>query len=191
MATAEHHAGSLQEAERRYEEALELAQQRGERSAEATLRNNLGLVREARGEVAQAEQLFRQAMALNQALGNLESEASNHVNLGMLAEARRDYEAAEREYERALELDKTAEQRMEIAADLQRLGRIAERRGFPDRGLVYSERAYRSYLAQGAFAQARSALNQAVGCAKKMERAGDLARLEMELNRLTASQSAR
>lgn len=103
----------------------------------------------------------------------------------MIAEARHDYDAAEREYERALELDKTVEQRMDIAADLLRLGRIADRRGFPDRGLIYSERAYRSYLAQGAFEQARSALSQAVACAKNVERAGDIARLELELNRLT------
>ena len=139
----------------------------------------------------QAAQLFRQALALNQALGNLESEASNHVNLGMLAEARHEYDAAEREYERALELDKTAEQRMEIAADLLRLGKIADRRGFPDRGQTYSERAYQSYLAQDAFAEARSALSQAVACAKKLERAGDIARLERELTRLTAVHPAR
>lgn len=130
-------------------------------------------------------------MVLNQAMGRLESEASNHVNLGMLAEARQDYEAAEREYERALELDKAAEQRMEIAADLLRLGRITDRRGLPDRALAYAERAYRSYLAQGALAEARSSLSQAMASARKMDRAGELARLETELARLTAAHPAR
>jgi tetratricopeptide (TPR) repeat protein len=71
------------------------------------LRNNLGLIRQAKGDVGQAEQLFRQAMALNQAAGHPAAEASNHVNLGILAEERREYEVAEREFERALELDKS------------------------------------------------------------------------------------
>lgn len=190
LATAEHQAGRLPEAGRRYSEALELAQQMADRPAEATLRNNLGLVRQAEGDVEQAGDLFRHAMALNQAMGRLESEASTHVNLGMLAEARHDYEAAEREYERALELDKAAEQRMDIAADLLRLCRITDRRGLPDRALAYAERAYRSYLAQSAFAEARWALSQAVEFAKKTDRAGELARLEAELISLTAAHPA-
>ncbi len=181
----------MEHAEGLYQEALDLAQQRADQSAEATLRNNLGLVRLAKGEVELATQLFRQAMALNQAMGNLESEASNHVNLGMVAEDRHEYDVAEREFERALELDKAAEHRPEIAADLVRLGRVADRRGFPDRGLAYSERAYRSYLAQGDEAQAVSALTQAVACARKLGGDGEVARLEKELSQLTSSRSGR
>ena len=181
----------MEHAEGLYQEALDLAQQRADQSAEATLRNNLGLVRQAKGEVEQAVQMFGQAMALNQAMGNLESEASNHVNLGLLAEARREYDVAEREFERALELDKAAEYRPAIAADLVRLGLVADRRGFSDRGVAYLERAYRSYLAQGDQAQAVSALTQAVACAKELGGDGDIARLETELRRLTSSRSGR
>ena len=80
---------------------------------------------------------------------------------------------------------------MEIAADLLRLGRVADRRGFPDRGLAYSERAYRSYLAQGDRTQAISALTQAVSCARKLGGDSEVARLETELRRVTSSHSDR
>ena len=188
---AEHREGRMQEAERRYEQALDLAQQQGDQSAEAVLRNNLGLVRQGKGEAEEAAQLFRQAMALNQALGNFASEASNHVNLGILAEGRSEYDIAEREFERALELDKTAEHRTEIAADLLRLGRVADRRGFPDRALAYSERAYRSYLAQGDLTQAGAALTQAIIYARRFGAVEETARLEKELRVLVAPRTSR
>ena len=109
----------------------------------------------------------------------------------MLAEERHEYDLAEREFERALELDKAAVRRMDIAADLLRLSRIADRRGFPDQALAYSERAYRSYLAQGHRPQAASALAVAVDCAKKLGRVQDIARLKKELDDLTPSRSSR
>ena len=191
LGAAEYQEGQREDAGRRYQQALELLQQRPDVTAEAVLRNNLGLVRQAAGDVGQAEQLFREALALNQASGSLEAEASNHVNLGILAEERHEYDVAEREFERALELDKAAEHRVDIAADLLRLSRIADRRGFPDRALAYSERAYRSYLAQGNRPQAVAALAVAVGFAKKLERVQEIARLEKELGDLTPSHSSR
>lgn len=130
-------------------------------------------------------------MVFNQAAGNLASEASNHVNLGMVAEARQAYDTAEQEFARALELDKAAEHRDEIAADLLRLGRVADRRGFPDRGLVFFERAYHSYLAQGDQARAGAALTQAVVCAKKLGRDAEVTRLERALTRLAMPSPAK
>ena len=191
VGAAEYQEGRTEEADRRYQQALDLLQRAADQRTEAMLRNNFGLIRQATGDVGQAEQLFRQAMALNQAAGHPAAEASNHVNLGILAEERREYEVAEREFERALELDKTAERRAEIAADLLRLGRVAERRGFPDRGLAYSERAYRSYLAQGNQAQAIAAITFALDCARRLGLVEEVARLEKELIRLTGSRSGR
>ena len=74
LGAAQHQAGQIHEAEQRYQEALEWAQQQGDQSAEATLRNNLGLLRQAKGDLEEAAHLFRQAMVFNQAVGNLASK---------------------------------------------------------------------------------------------------------------------
>ena len=119
-------------------------------------------------------------MDLNHAQGQAEAEASNHVNLGLLAEAKDEFDRAQQEYERALELDRAAERRSAIAGDLLRLARLAVLRGFPDRGAVYAERAYRGYLAQDDMKQAEAALRQAVECAARSGRKDEVARLESE-----------
>jgi Tfp pilus assembly protein PilF len=57
--------------------------------------------------------------------------------------------------------------------------------------LAYSERAYRSYLAQGDLTQAGAALTHALECAQKSGQAEEVTRLEKELRGLMSTRPSR
>ena len=103
--------GRLEEAERAFREALNLA---GEGAAgelrRATTLNNLGYVLHRRGRLAEAEELYAQALALRQTrLGPEHPEvAQSLANLAEVKRARGRVEDAERLYRRALAIREKA-----------------------------------------------------------------------------------
>jgi tetratricopeptide (TPR) repeat protein len=76
--------GDREEAERLYEEALQIAREIGNRTVEGTTLNNLGLIAYFKGDLKTAKKLFDESLGIAQEIHNymLESDVLN--NLGLL-----------------------------------------------------------------------------------------------------------
>lgn len=141
--------GEEQEAERAFRRALELAQERGDRRAEAGILVNLGILARRGGQLEEAKAHFGRALDGYHALG-MEREATdlmvNMANLGIVAE---DWELAERA------LDVAAEDYAEVN-DVAGLALVTS-----NRGVVR--------LRQGRFVESETCFEEALVLARRVE----------------------
>ncbi|MEM6384345.1 MAG: tetratricopeptide repeat protein [Pseudomonadota bacterium] len=134
--------GKLEEAEQAYLKVGELADQQGDKLAEAVSLGNLGTVYFSRGDLDRAEQTFEESRALNAELGHKEGIASQYGNLGILYKTRGDLDRAEEAYETSLAIHIELGHKEGMANQYGNLGNLYWKRGDLDR----AEEAYENSL---------------------------------------------
>lgn len=124
-----HRRGDYAEAERRYREALALAERFGDHRAVATSHHQLGILAQDRGDYAEAERGYQAAVEGNSALGNRADLSRSYNQLGSLAQLRGDYAEAGRWYEQSLAIKEETGDRSGLARSHHQLGLLAQDRG--------------------------------------------------------------
>ena len=123
------HAGNLDEAAGRADEALAVARSAGDPWNEGYALGTKATVAGSRGSLREAEALAEQALALMQAIDQQWGSARTLLGLGDLARLQADYDTARHRYLEALEILREVNARPEIARCLAGLGRIAADKG--------------------------------------------------------------
>ncbi|WP_433043107.1 tetratricopeptide repeat protein [Dactylosporangium sp. CS-033363] len=121
--------GDYPEAERRYQQALSMFEEVGDRAGVSAGLHQLGNVAEARGDYPEAERRYQQALAISEELGDRAGIATSHHQLGILAQRRGDRPEAERRYRQALTLKEELGDRAAAAGTHHQLGALAQDRG--------------------------------------------------------------
>jgi tetratricopeptide (TPR) repeat protein len=121
--------GRLDDARRRYEEALSLAERTPEKAEESLALNQLGVLDERQGALEDATNHYQRALELQQAAGAGPGEALIRTNLAGVWSARGRTKEAEEEIARAIALSRPDDDPANAAATRQRRAQILERAG--------------------------------------------------------------
>jgi non-specific serine/threonine protein kinase len=117
--------GDLGLARERYEEALELYRETGNREAIASVLNNLGTVALARGDLDTARVLHAESLAIKRDLGDAAAVAVSLTNLGTVERARGDLGRARDLHEESLTIRRQLADARGVAQSLNNLGTVA------------------------------------------------------------------
>jgi tetratricopeptide (TPR) repeat protein len=124
-----------------YEEALEIARERGDKAYEGVLLGNLGGAYADLGETRRAIEFYEQALAIDREIGDRRGEGADLGNLGLayadLGETRRAIEF----YEQALATHREIGDRRGEGADLGNLGGAYHQLGETRRAIEFYEQA--------------------------------------------------
>jgi predicted ATPase len=120
--------GDLEDARRRFEEALGLCAE-DEHNQRALVLHNLARLASQRGEMAEAKRLYEEAIGHRRAIGDARGEAETLGNLGALAQKSGDPAEAGRLYRESLAGYRTHRYPYGIAVMLNNLGELAELAG--------------------------------------------------------------
>ncbi|WP_167659912.1 tetratricopeptide repeat protein [Nocardia mangyaensis] len=121
--------GDYEEAERRYQRALTIGEEQGNRAGVAAGHHQLGMIAQLRGDYEEAERRYQRALTIGEEQGNRAGVAAGHHQLGMIAQLRGDYEEAEHRYQRSLAAKKKLGDRAGIATSYGQLGALAQEQG--------------------------------------------------------------
>ena len=131
---------SMRLAEKKYEEALQLCRDIGNRSGEAMALNNLGLVYYSLGEKQKALDFFTQALPLLRAVGDRGEEAITLINLGAVYDSVGEKQKALDFYTQALPLLRAVGDRGGEATTLNNIGSVYDSLGEKQKALdLYSQ----------------------------------------------------
>ncbi|MBU2670976.1 tetratricopeptide repeat protein [Actinoplanes bogorensis] len=117
------------EAERRYQQALTIAEELGDRAGTASGYHQLGMLAQDRGDYREAERRYQQALTIKEELGDRAGTAGSYHQLGNLAYLTSDYAEAERRYQQALTIVEELGDRASTARSYHQLGMLAQDRG--------------------------------------------------------------
>ncbi len=104
----------------RYEAAMELMRETGDREGEADSLDDLGAIALDSGDLEDAEEHYRESLALREAAGDEHGEATARYRLGLVARERDDWETAREQFQEA------SEQFLEISAGHDALDALAD-----------------------------------------------------------------
>jgi tetratricopeptide (TPR) repeat protein len=121
--------GRLEDARRRYEEALSLASRTSEKAEAILALNQLGVLDERQGALEDAAHHYQQAIELQQVAGEGPGEALLRTNLAGVLSATGHDAQAEAQIARAIELSRPDSEPQTAAAAYSCRGRIHERAG--------------------------------------------------------------
>jgi tetratricopeptide (TPR) repeat protein len=122
--------GDYSEAERCYQQALEISKRLNVAAGMATCSYQLGKLAKDRGNYADAEHHYRRALEISEQSNAMSGmTAAVYHEFGNLAESRGDYDEAERRYHQALEISEQLGNRYEMSATIGQLGMLAHDRG--------------------------------------------------------------
>ncbi len=150
---------ALREAIAKWEQALPLWEQAGDREQLALTLYWLGPAYLTLGEIDAAERSYQQMLALYRELGDRHSEATALVALGRLEAQRGKYQDALNFYERALPLWNAVEYQTGAAATLNNLGRVYAQLGDQERALSHYRQALSRLDATGSLEGQAAAFN--------------------------------
>jgi tetratricopeptide (TPR) repeat protein len=119
----------LEEAERWYNESLDIEEKVGNEHGAAVSRLELGIVSHQRGDYDRAKELYSEALAVFKSSGDSENEASTYHELGVTARELGDYGEAERWYGLALGIYRRHQDLLSAALTCFELGNLAESAG--------------------------------------------------------------
>ncbi len=134
--------GHLHEAERLYQQSLEIAREVGNRPGESAALHQLGRAAQDRGQWEGAERLYAQSLAIEREVGNRPGEMYSLGQLGNLALARGDVSRAGELYAEVLQTARSLGDRPSEARTVHNLGTVAQARG----QLREAERLYQQSL---------------------------------------------
>jgi len=121
--------GDYEDAERRYQQSLQIEERLGDQSGMATNYHHLGILAQARGDYEEAERRYQQSLQIEERLGNQSGMAASYGQLGNLAYVRGDYEEAERRYQQSLPINERLGDQSGMATNYHHLGMLAQARG--------------------------------------------------------------
>ena len=121
--------GDYDTAHDRYQQALTIFENLGDRAGTATTHHNLGILAHDRGDYDTAHDRYQQALTIFEELGDRAGTATTHHNLGILAQRRGDYDTARKLYEQSLHIEEELGDRAGTANTYHQLGMLAQRRG--------------------------------------------------------------
>ena len=136
--------GNLDEARKRYSEALALVVQgSGDNQTEivADCLGNLGLVAWSRGNLDEAQQYHDQSLAIARELGDRQGEATSLGNLGGGAQSRGNLDEAQQYHDQSLAIQRDIGDRQGEATSLGNLGTVAQSRGNLDEAEQYHDQS--------------------------------------------------
>ena len=191
--------GQWPEAERQYQQALALAEQLGDQSAQAQGQIALGELRRRQGNYAEAAQRYATAQTIAEQLGDQAGVAKALICAGTLATQQGDFAGARAHYARSLTIRRALDDQRNIANVLNNLCIVAHyegdyaqaralqeqslaiRRSFgPKAALAFSLNNLGAILVdQGELAQARTYLEEAISLQREL---GDPAAVAVTLH---------
>jgi tetratricopeptide (TPR) repeat protein len=121
--------GDYAEAQRRYEQSLEIKERLGDQAGASKSYGQLGILAFLRGDYAEAQRRYEQALEIMERLGDQAGASTSYHQLGMLAQARGDYAEAQRRYEQSLEIDERLGDQAGASKVYHQLGMLAQDRG--------------------------------------------------------------
>ncbi|MDT9249941.1 CHAT domain-containing tetratricopeptide repeat protein, partial [Limnospira sp. PMC 1280.21] len=134
--------GNWEEAERLYQQYLEVMTELGDRKGMASSWGVLGEIQRNRGNWEEAERLYQQCLAIETELGDRKGMATSWGQLGDIQQNRGNWEEAERLYQQSLALRTELGDRAGMASSWGQLGDIQRNRG----NWEEAERLYQQYL---------------------------------------------
>ena len=133
--------GDYDTARNRYQQALAIFEELGDRAGMAATYGQLGVLAQARGDYDTARNRYQQALAIFEELGDRAGMANTYHNLGILARARGDYDTAHNLYEQSLHIKEELGDRAGMATTYHQLGVLAQARGDYDTAHTYYQQA--------------------------------------------------
>jgi len=131
----------LNEARRRYTEALAAFRANGEPQGEAVFWHQLGMVAQEAKDWAEAERCYKESLAIKERIGDKALAATTCNQLALVAEGAGRPDEAERWYMRAIEMDEAMGNPKEIAPDYNNLANLYLSQGRLDEAERYAHRA--------------------------------------------------
>lgn len=144
-----HRRGDYDEAERRYQQALDIDERLGNQAGIATSYHQLGILAHDRGDYPKAERRYQQALDINERLGNQANIATSYHQLGRLAHDRGDYPEAERRYQQSLDIDERLGNQAGIATSRSQIGILRSAQERPVEAIRWHVQALATRLALG------------------------------------------
>ncbi len=114
------------QAERYYQQALEIKIAFNDRYEQASTYHQLGVVAQEQRQWAQAERYYQQALEIDIAFNDRYEQASTYHQLGQVAQEQRQWAQAERYYQQALEIKIAFNDRYKQASTYHNLGIVAQ-----------------------------------------------------------------
>lgn len=133
--------GDFAEASARYNLALTLAEQMGDRGLISAARRFTGNVHWARGNYAQAQQQYQSSLKLAEELGNKQDIIGVSINLGHVQAQQSNYREALGYYQKALELAQQLGRKDIIANALNSIGSVYKAEGDYAQALEFYQRS--------------------------------------------------
>lgn len=120
---------NLEEGTKFLYESLSMAQELGDLTLVANIKNRLGTVAAAQGETSRARSLYEESLETQKKLGNQLGVANSIVQLGSLAGEQGDLSEAQRLLQESLTIYRRLGYEQGVAESLNLLGRLAEQEG--------------------------------------------------------------
>jgi tetratricopeptide (TPR) repeat protein len=117
--------GDYADAERLYQEALDIKGQRGDQAGASKTYHQLGMLAQERGNYPEAERLYRQSLDIDERRGDQAGVGKSYHQLGILAQDRGDYPEAERLYQQSLDIDERRGDQAGVSDSYGQLGILA------------------------------------------------------------------
>ena len=118
--------GDYDAAHDRYQRALTIFEELGDRAGMANTYGQLGILAQTRGDYDTAHDRYQRALTIKEELGDRAGMAITHHNLGILAQTRGDYDTARTQYQRALTVFEELGNRAGMANTYGQLGILAQ-----------------------------------------------------------------
>ena len=117
--------GDYDTAHDRYQQALSIFEELGDRAGMAATYQALGVLAQFRGDYDTAHDRYQQALSIFEELGNRAGMATSYHQLGVLAQDRGDYDTAHKLYEQSLRIEEELGDRAGMAKTHHQLGILA------------------------------------------------------------------
>jgi CHAT domain-containing protein/Tfp pilus assembly protein PilF len=114
----------MQKALEKFNKALPISREVGDRSGEATTLNNIGAAYRSLGEIQKALEKYNEALSIFQAVGDRRSEANMLNNIGSIYSLMGEIQKALDKHNKALFINQTVGERSLEASILNNLGRV-------------------------------------------------------------------
>ena len=125
--------GEPQRALEYFGQALPITREVGDRAAEATTLNNIGLVYDGLGEPQRALEYYGQALPIRREVGDRAGEAVTRYNVAMIYRAQGELDRAVAELEQVVELDRQVGH-PDLQSDTEMLHRVRQELASSDPG---------------------------------------------------------
>jgi tetratricopeptide (TPR) repeat protein len=129
LATIDANQGDYETARKKFQSALEISQQIGDRAGEASTLNNLASIDLDQGDYGTAREKFQTALEILQQIGDRAGEAKTLHNLASIDLNQGDYETARKIFQTALEITQQSGDRAGEAKALHQLATIDANQG--------------------------------------------------------------